>query len=101
MWPRSSPKRSIHSPRTRFCTGSAQGFGPRPPPHGVLRGIDRPIYLVDREESTFHATRHFGGAKSAASKMHNKSFSHLMSKLKLYPAAARTALLASPLRWAR
>src|SRR6266576_5587162 len=57
--------------------------------------------LVVREERAFQAWLHSADKRSIARKRRKNSLSHLMRRRKLYPAAARTALLASPWRPAR
>ena len=64
-------------------------------------GQAEPEDLVVREDFRFQPAAAWRGLKSASRKRNNKSLSHRMMRRKLYPAAARTALMASPWRYQR
>ena len=56
------------------------------------------VYVVAREECRFQTGLSWAGEFSSRRSWRNKSLSQRMRRLKLYPAAARTALARSPPR---
>ncbi len=95
----------IQTVREKFTRRDCETISQPPAPfHATPRGWAGPNLLatilfekfVDREESQFYAAADFVPMGSAAIHSHNKLFNHLTRREKLYPAAARTALMASP-----